>query len=480
MQTNKCSTQIKGFRMKLKHYAFLLLGLAFLQSNSAIADRISNFKVDLKNKDKKTILDSFWSEVKSQEGPFVENISDDPKHMNITFIWREKSPQHGQVSLITDIQTTSTYVAEKMEQIPGTDVWFKTLPTLKGASFYYSFVNQMPNLVRQDPSQPSSEKDHQKIEKFFLSAVSDPFNKKLPQFDPTDRLEFYDSVLKSKASAWWPSDPKFSVLELPGSVQRSWVKAKQIPHGHMEEYLFPVDVVQDGTPKNLKIAVYSPPVKLEKPSPAVILFDGEDVFRKVRLPTVLDNMIADQVIEPLVAVFISTEKGRDDLFGNDRYIHFLAEALVPHLRKKYHVSQDASKIMIGGFSLGGLAATNAGLKRPDIFGLIFRGDGTFPELLRKDDRVETVSALLSKYLQKGNKYRRSQKYHITYSEISEETLPHFDPGYPIEKYRPAFENLAEKLRDSESTVFLKGMPIGHNPLHMQVALHDALLKFFGK
>lgn len=46
-------------------------------------------------------------------------------------------------------------------------------------------------------------------------------------------------------------------------------------------------------------------------------------------------------------------------------------------RSRYHVTSNRRSIIVGGSSLGGLAAAYCGLRRPDIFGNILSQSGSF-------------------------------------------------------------------------------------------------------
>jgi enterochelin esterase-like enzyme len=143
--------------------------------------------------------------------------------------------------------------------------------------------------------------------------------------------------------------------------------------------------------------------------------------------------------------------------------------------------------MIGGFSLGGLAATHAGLRRPDIFGKVLRADGTYPELFDKrpnynkeDDiknkmRPEDLDRVLAEHLNTNEEFRKAQNFIITYSLVPCKPLLYPDE---TKDYLAANNRLKEELETHKSKVTLKPMPLGHTPLHWQVVLHDALIEVF--
>lgn len=63
--------------------------------------------------------------------------------------------------------------------------------------------------------------------------------------------------------------------------------------------------------------------------------------------------------------YLTPPAGRGDL-----YVDFLADVLLPALRRDYHIADRPDDIGIIGSSYGAHSAVYAGLKRPDVFGLI--------------------------------------------------------------------------------------------------------------
>ena len=63
--------------------------------------------------------------------------------------------------------------------------------------------------------------------------------------------------------------------------------------------------------------------------------------------------------------YLTPPIGRADL-----YLGFLTDVLLPRLRSEYHLSAEPDDIAIVGASYGANSAVYAGMKRPDVFGLI--------------------------------------------------------------------------------------------------------------
>lgn len=123
--------------------------------------------------------------------------------------------------------------------------------------------------------------------------------------------------------------------------------------------------------------------------PFVVCFDGhayvDDSY--VPLPTVLDNLIAERAIPPVVAVLPdsldSTTRMRE-LSLHEPFVEFLVDELLPWAHDRLSFDDDPSRTVVAGSSLGGLAAAFCGLHRPDVFGLVVSQSGAFQRGLASD------------------------------------------------------------------------------------------------
>ncbi|MFV1884401.1 MAG: alpha/beta hydrolase-fold protein [Balneola sp.] len=112
--------------------------------------------------------------------------------------------------------------------------------------------------------------------------------------------------------------------------------------------------------------------------PVLYITDGQEYSdAKLGATTiVLDNLIHQQRIEPVIAVFVDPlnpenldENRRMDEFGNNKdYLAFYVEELIPEIEKTYKVTSNAQNRAILGTSLGGLNATYFAFTKPDVFG----------------------------------------------------------------------------------------------------------------
>jgi enterochelin esterase-like enzyme len=95
------------------------------------------------------------------------------------------------------------------------------------------------------------------------------------------------------------------------------------------------------------------------------------------MSTVLDNLIEDKKINPVIAVFVdhrtpidrSNNRRMQELAMNPKYLDFFIQELIPQIESEYPILTDARHRAIMGTSMGGLSATYFAFTRPDVFGM---------------------------------------------------------------------------------------------------------------
>ncbi len=112
--------------------------------------------------------------------------------------------------------------------------------------------------------------------------------------------------------------------------------------------------------------------------PVIFVTDGGEYLSLGLMHNVLDNLIAERRIRPIVAIFIDprtdvrdsrTSKRMTDYAMSDTFVTFLIDDVRSRLLKKYRLTSDPHETAIMGASLGGLIATYASFTRPEVFGL---------------------------------------------------------------------------------------------------------------
>ncbi|MEM8862295.1 MAG: alpha/beta hydrolase-fold protein [Chloroflexota bacterium] len=104
--------------------------------------------------------------------------------------------------------------------------------------------------------------------------------------------------------------------------------------------------------------------------PSVIIHDGSDYLNYIEANAILDRLIAEQKIPPIVAIFIPPLNRYTEYERNDDYVKFLADEVMPFAQSNYNVSSNPAETGTLGASMGGLISAYTALSRPETFGLV--------------------------------------------------------------------------------------------------------------
>jgi enterochelin esterase family protein len=195
--------------------------------------------------------------------------------------------------------------------------------------------------------------------------------------DPLNpRTHFYPRV---------PDDPDdvdivASVLEGPDAPPFRWSTARHgVPRGAVEKHR----VSSARLDNERDVFVYTPPgYDATQTYPLLVCFDGWGYVNEAYVPTqtVLDNLLADGRIPPLVAVLpdsLGQETRMRELLLDEPFVEFLAEELLPWAHGRWSLTRDPAQTVVAGSSAGGLTAAFAALRRPDLFGLVLSQSGAY-------------------------------------------------------------------------------------------------------
>ncbi|MEZ6091139.1 MAG: alpha/beta hydrolase-fold protein [Pirellulaceae bacterium] len=188
------------------------------------------------------------------------------------------------------------------------------------------------------------------------------------------------------------------------------IARQDVPHGTVESMPPWESTVFPNTIRDW--AIYVPAqYQADQPAALMVFQDGErmrDVKGRWRVPTVLDNLIAEGAMPPTIAVFInpghdkskprqgnkSSNRGYEyDSLGG-RYAQFLLTEILPEVRARYNVSTDPAMRAIGGSSSGAICAFTVAWEHPEAFGKVYsnvgsftnlRGGNVYPALVRKTE-----------------------------------------------------------------------------------------------
>lgn len=292
----------------------------------------------------KEALEKFWSEVTLCGTPLFEPY--DTNYSLVTFLWRETYKIFN-VLVIWSPYSTVQPEDYKMHKLPDTDVWYKTLRVPKHARFLYQ-LSPNETLSRAANSQR------------FATSQFDPLNPKRWPIDPN--LTKYEVV---------------SIAELPDAPAQPYSeRLPNVPNGHVEKHIFNSSILNN----QRTLSVYTPfNYKNGFENNLLILFDEDTYLTRVPSTVILDNLIAQKRIPATVAVLINYPPGARDkeLFCNIKFAEMLEKELLPWIHNQYSVTTDPGKIIVGGLSGGGLAATFVALRNPNLYGNVLAQSGSF-------------------------------------------------------------------------------------------------------
>ncbi len=204
---------------------------------------------------------------------------------------------------------------------------------------------------------------------------------------PVDARLDYKIVVDKKNWILDPLNPRQQWSGVGGGSPNSELR--------MPEYVDdPIHIVRKDTPKGeiirdilyssevlgyqITYNVYLPPGDLPGKLPVLYVTDGYEYLHPElgNLSTVLDNLIHEKKIEPVMAVFIdhrepanrTNNRRMQELVMNKNYLDFFVNEFIPFIESKYPASADSKNRAVLGSSVGGLNAIYFAFSRPDIFG----------------------------------------------------------------------------------------------------------------
>ncbi|HEY6951189.1 MAG TPA: alpha/beta hydrolase-fold protein [Bacteroidota bacterium] len=159
-----------------------------------------------------------------------------------------------------------------------------------------------------------------------------------------------------------------SELAMPAFVTNPVMKYRaEVPHGSIDSVRF--KSIEDAL-RPRTIIIYKPANYAESAAlPVLYVHDGFEALDDEYFRNVLDNLIADHKIKPVLAVFIPPVERNDEYVGRKQraFTRMLCDELVPFIDRTYKTSQQPGDRGMMGISNGGHVSLATVLKRPDVF-----------------------------------------------------------------------------------------------------------------
>ncbi len=380
----------------------------------------------------------FWEEIQMQGTPLIEN-SPQPNTVFLTFLYKGDSN-------IKNVRVLGApYDGHAhLSQLPGSNIWFKTYQVPENTRFSYRIAPNVPQL---------DEDNWQEQRRAVLAtAQPDPLNSS-PYFGLSDDLFGSASTITLNKA---PSD--------------HYTQALGNARGTITHYRYSSQVLNNSR----KISIYSPNniYRVNKHSPVVILFDGDDYLSKVPTSLILDNLIADAKIPPMRAVFINTpipSMREKELTPNKEFADFLANEFKPWLCTEHDICSSAENTILSGSSYGGLSAMYIAFKHPDEFGKVLSQSGSFwwsPNIQKKP------GTKLHNWMADQFEAAPHKAIDIYMNAGSFETKPEFSNILGTNRY------LYNILKNKGYHVDFIEVSSGHDYFSWRVMLADGLIKLF--
>jgi len=103
--------------------------------------------------------------------------------------------------------------------------------------------------------------------------------------------------------------------------------------------------------------------------PVVYVLDGNNYVEKMDVPRVLDHLIANKSISPVIAVFSEPGDRQEEYSRNPKWRAFIANELVPSVDKRFRTFPTPDHRVILGSSLAAYGAIDLAVAAPSVFGL---------------------------------------------------------------------------------------------------------------
>ncbi len=381
--------------------------------------------------------EQFWSEVKQQGTPLIEP-DQDSNNLLVTYLWQGR-PGDRNVAVLGD-GTPGEPGSNQLTLLTGTDVWHRTYRYRRDARFNYSLS---PN----DALTPLMSLPPAEFAKRFATVQPDPLN-------------------PNRSNGAMP----MSIVSLPGAPAQPWIEKRAgVPAGTVTE----VKIQSKILGYERTIWIYAPAKYAETNITygLVLLFDGESYVRPgAPGSAVLDNLIAEKRVPPVVAVGIGNVMGKrsSELTCNEAFARFLAEELIPHIRERFRVSHDPHRIVIGGSSYGGLAASFAALRYPGVFGNVLSQSGSYWWKPVADSQFEWVTRQYSEQPSRDVRF---------YAEVGLMENSQFPNGRPTQL--AANRHFRDVLRTRGYKITYSEFNGDHSMLNWRGSLANGLIELLG-
>lgn len=319
------------------------------ESSNIISPMINQLIEDAKIDGSEIVIDFYHNLAKTAipliESSGMQNIS------FVTFIWMGDETTEC-VWLYSEMNPSQLPLP--MMRINKTAFFYRTFEIASDIRLAYAFLPNVQVNLSTDPMDRMKE-----------------LRKLMPKFQPDPHNPNHHVV--------GGTDILFSILEM-SNASRNFIsyKSEQIPRGVIKSFSIESKILDE----ERKFYVYTPyNYDQSNEYGILLLFDGQMYLDSAMgLRFILDSLIANQKINPFIAIFVDSMDisiRERDLMCSDNFTKFIDSELLPWIKNNYSIVDDPSKNIISGTSLGGMYALYYAMKNSQAFNNVLINSGAF-------------------------------------------------------------------------------------------------------
>lgn len=400
-------------------------------------------------------IEKTWFDMIKQGTPFIEplptkastpedimNDSSQPKNVIMTFVYQGAK---NNVRLFGAPSSDHDY----LEQLTGTNIWFKSYIVPPTTRLSYKLAPDIPDFAGSEWERRVA---------LIAKAQADPLNKSpwpKNRFDNNFSPFNYDSTV--------------SLVELSKDI---YLKHNTVAQGKLIKHRFSSKLLNNERNIWLYTSANFDVTNTENSNSVLLLqFDGKKFINKIPVPVILDNLIHQAKLPPVVAIFVDnpTQYSRTtELPDNALFAQALAEEILPWAKQTLKAKIDANNTVVAGASFGGLAASSVALRYPEHFGNVLSMSGSYwwsPQGTLPENEEHTSNWVASndtkpvRFFLSAGLFERSQNGSIGLLETN--------------------RHLQTVLKAKGYNVIYKEFAAGHDDFSWQEGFTEGMLALFG-
>jgi enterochelin esterase-like enzyme len=224
----------------------------------------------------------------------------------------------------------------------------------------------------------------------------------------------YKLAVRHNGGEHWLTDPhnplraedpfgENSVCQTWGYERPQWSAPRGAPSGRIEN----IDIESPTFGEVRTERVYLPAgYDAGRSYPLVVIHDGDDFVVYADLDIVLDNLIEQGDIPPLVAALVQTRDRISEYPRGRRHARYLVKEVLPALQARYALSDQVRHRILLGASLGAVASLATAWRFPGVFGGLILKSGSF---ILDEQRLQGRQPVFRRIARLVAAFRRARK-----------------------------------------------------------------------